>query len=281
MCQTRFEGAGADRHLRHGQQPELPPAITGQPMLHPFWAAGFSFARGHFVILVPYDQHLPMVFQGMFVVEIEVICGGLTNPRRQRFPTYTYVSISIGEEISVGLRAFTHGYDFYARTCAEISCTHVQAEFLLFMPCLIQRPPCTHTAERSVCFHMYATRLFKANRNQIHKFWENQILYQYAKWPAMKRLNSLIGMADWPESEWPQADKELYTLGHVRTINKFFNTFGIYVKEQTVEPNLCSFVQTNAMMEIFMPALRPNGMGIDYDKIDFEFVDPKKREVEE
>ena len=141
MCQTRFEGAGADRHLRHGQQPELPPAITGQPMLHPFWAAGFSFARGHFVILVPYDQHLPMVFQGMFVVKIEVICGGLTNPRRQRFPTYTYVSISIGEEISVGLRAFTHGYDFYARTCAEISCTHVQAEFLLFMPCLIQRLP--------------------------------------------------------------------------------------------------------------------------------------------
>lgn len=128
---------------------------------------------------------------------------------------------------------------------------------------------------------MYATRSFKANRNKIHKFWENQILYQYAKWPAMKRLNCLIGMADWPESEWPQADKELHTLGHVRTVNKFFKTFGIHVEEQTVEPNLCSFVQTNAMMEKFMPALRPNGMGIDYDKIDFEFVDPQKGVVED
>lgn len=70
--------------MRHGQQPEGPPGIKGQPTLHPFWAAGFSFARGHFVIQVPYDQYLPMVFQG--------------------------------EEVSIGLRAFTHGYDFYART---------------------------------------------------------------------------------------------------------------------------------------------------------------------
>jgi hypothetical protein len=40
------------------------PAIQGTPMLHPFWSAGFSFARGHFIVQVPYDQYLPMVFQG-------------------------------------------------------------------------------------------------------------------------------------------------------------------------------------------------------------------------
>jgi len=84
MCASDFEGHGARKHLRHGQQPEGEPGIKGQPTLHPFWAAGFSFARGHFVIQVPYDQYLPMVFQG--------------------------------EEISIGMRAFTHGYDFYAGT---------------------------------------------------------------------------------------------------------------------------------------------------------------------
>ena len=84
MCMSDFEGSGDMKHLRHGQQPEGPPGIHGQPTLEPFWAAGFSFARGHFVVQVPYDQYLPMVFQG--------------------------------EEISIGLRAFTYGYDFYART---------------------------------------------------------------------------------------------------------------------------------------------------------------------
>jgi hypothetical protein len=84
MCVSAFEGKGSMKHLRHGQQPEGPAGIHGQPTLHPFWAAGFSFARGHFVLQVPYDQYLPMVFQG--------------------------------EEISIGLRAFSHGYDFYAGT---------------------------------------------------------------------------------------------------------------------------------------------------------------------
>lgn len=66
MCVSDFEGKGASKHLRHGQQPEGRPGIKGQPTLHPFWAAGFSFARGHFVIQVPYDQFLPMVFQGEY-----------------------------------------------------------------------------------------------------------------------------------------------------------------------------------------------------------------------
>jgi hypothetical protein len=50
MCQSDYEGQGAYKHFRHGQQPEGAPGIVGEPTLHPFWAAGFSFARGHFVI---------------------------------------------------------------------------------------------------------------------------------------------------------------------------------------------------------------------------------------
>ena len=64
MCQSDFEGSGVNKHLRHGQQPEGIPYIHDMPTLHPFWAAGFSFGRGHFVVNVPYDQHLPGIFQG-------------------------------------------------------------------------------------------------------------------------------------------------------------------------------------------------------------------------
>ena len=60
MCKTDYEGNGKMRHLRHGQQPEGVPGIHGEPTLHPFWAAGFSFARGHFTVQVPYDQYQPM-----------------------------------------------------------------------------------------------------------------------------------------------------------------------------------------------------------------------------
>jgi hypothetical protein len=60
MCKTDYEGVGKLKHLRHGQQPEGISGIHGEPTLHPFWAAGFSFARGHFVVQVPYDQYLPV-----------------------------------------------------------------------------------------------------------------------------------------------------------------------------------------------------------------------------
>lgn len=47
-----------------------------------YWAAGFSFSRGHFVVTTPYDFYQPMIFQG--------------------------------EEMSIGIRGWTIGYDYYA-----------------------------------------------------------------------------------------------------------------------------------------------------------------------
>ncbi|KAJ8601173.1 hypothetical protein CTAYLR_009910 [Chrysophaeum taylorii] len=54
-----------------------------------FFAAGFSFSRGHRVLRVPYDPHTPYVFDG--------------------------------EEISMGVRAWTWGYDLYQPDCNIIS----------------------------------------------------------------------------------------------------------------------------------------------------------------
>jgi [Skp1-protein]-hydroxyproline N-acetylglucosaminyltransferase len=210
MCQSDYEGNGDNKHLRHGQQPEGEAGIKGQPTLHPFWAAGFSFARGHFVIQVPYDQHLPMVFQG--------------------------------EEISIGLRGFTYGYDYYA-------------------------------AERSTCFHMYAIKENEAKRKKVPLFWEHSDIYAGSGLRAMKRLNTIIKMGNYPPTEWVQDDIHKYGLGKIRNVEKFFKVFGIYTDEQRVEHHLCSFVG-KPMMGVFLPALRQNRMGLDYDKINYVFVDP-------
>jgi hypothetical protein len=58
-----FEGAMPARYLRHGAQPEDVPEVHDMPQMQPFWAAGFSFSRGHFKVRVPYDAYQPMVFQ--------------------------------------------------------------------------------------------------------------------------------------------------------------------------------------------------------------------------
>jgi hypothetical protein len=106
QCNSDFEGAMPARYLRHGAQPEEKPVILDMPQMQPFWAAGFSFSRGHFKLRVPYDAYQPMVFQG--------------------------------EEIAIGIRGFTFGYDFYAPSA-------------------------------SVVFHEYAVH--SPRRNKVHMFW--------------------------------------------------------------------------------------------------------------
>jgi len=210
MCASDYEGHGAMRHLRHGQQPEGVPLIH-VPVLEPFWAAGFSFGRGHFVVNIPYDQHLPMIFQG--------------------------------EEISMGLRGFTYGYDYY-------------------------------TSGHSVCFHMYAVGENLKKRKKVPLFWEHTNLYGKVEKKAMLRLNGIIDMNPKEDpNKWNHADEIKYGTGKVRTLQKFFDTFGIHTKEQTVEGHLCRFVG-RPMQEKFLPALRSNGMGLDYDQIDYKFLDP-------
>jgi len=212
MCQSDFEGRGGLKHLRHGQQPEGVPYIHDMPTLNPFWAAGFSFGRGHFVVNVPYDQHLPWIFQG--------------------------------EEISIGLRGFSYGYDYYS-------------------------------PERAACYHYYH------RKNPPPMFWENSQIYRGSGLYGMNRLNAIIQMlgpshrtnGGGETTDWIKTDELKYGIGKVRELSTFFDTFGIDVKKQTVEKHLCKFVG-QPMQKKFIPALRPNQMGLDYDKINYRFVDP-------
>jgi hypothetical protein len=157
------------RYLRHGAQPEDVAVIRDMPQLEPFWAAGFSFSRGHFKYRVPYDGYEPMVFQG--------------------------------EEIVIGIRGFTFGYDFYA-------------------------------PRDSVVFHEYAVK--SARRSKVHMFWyvmiqiavytkpiktclsfrENSAQHIGEAEKSYRRATSIIGIApDVDPSTWDHTDVEKYGLG--------------------------------------------------------------------
>eukprot|EP00633_Aureoumbra_lagunensis_P009035 CAMPEP_0197321814 /NCGR_PEP_ID=MMETSP0891-20130614/66478_1 /TAXON_ID=44058 ORGANISM="Aureoumbra lagunensis, Strain CCMP1510" /NCGR_SAMPLE_ID=MMETSP0891 /ASSEMBLY_ACC=CAM_ASM_000534 /LENGTH=505 /DNA_ID=CAMNT_0042813877 /DNA_START=184 /DNA_END=1701 /DNA_ORIENTATION=- len=60
-----------------------------------FFAAGFSFSKGHRILRVPFDYHTPYLFDG--------------------------------EEISLGVRAWSWGYDFYLPTKSIISHLYIPA----------------------------------------------------------------------------------------------------------------------------------------------------------
>ena len=219
MCNSDFEGRGVTRHMRHGQQPEGPAGIKGEPTLEPLWAAGFSFSRGHFIVNVPYDQHLPWIFQG--------------------------------EEISIGLRGFTYGYDYY-------------------------------TPETSPCFHYYANADDSGKRNKVKLFWENTKSFGHetirkVEEGGMKRLNGIIQMnpPSIKEDDWIHIEEKKYGIGKVRTVAKFFDTFGIDMETHKVEDHLCQFVGKH-MQRIWKPHLRKDTMGINYDDISYRFKDPEK-----
>lgn len=212
MCNTDYESGQKNRYLRHGSQPEAQPNIHGSPQLEPYWAAGYSFSRGHFVVNVPYDFYQPMIFQG--------------------------------EEMSIGIRGFSIGYDFYA-------------------------------PERSVCFHHYAEGKNKRLRDKVPHYWENSNQYAGAGVKAMFRLLGVVHMN--PEidpKDWDHSEEERYGLGGVRTPELFYEVFGIDVVNKVTEHHLCQFVETGKMHNDFTKFLRPDGMGIDYDKITFRFKDP-------
>lgn len=206
QCNSDFDGVGHERHLRHFSQPEGSARITGSPQLEPFWSADFSFSRGHLILNVPYDLFLPMAYRG--------------------------------EEISIGLRAFTFGYDFYA-------------------------------PEKSVCFRSYDE---DENQDGTNTFLEHANMYPGAEEESMARLLGIIQMN--PEVgmfSWKHEEETKYGVGSVRELSKFFATFGIHVQVRRVEKLLCNFVLSGQMHDTFVPYLKKDGMGIDYDKINFRF----------
>ena len=202
MCNSDYEGLMPARYLRHGSQPEEDAPIREMPQLEPFWAAGFSFSRGHFKVRVPYDGYQPMVFQG--------------------------------EEIAIGIRGFTYGYDFYA-------------------------------PRDSVVFHEYAER--SSRRKKVHMFWEHSEAHKGEGQKALRRSMAVVRMAlDIEEDTYDHTETDKYGLGNVRDVELYYKLFLINRTERKAT-QLCPFVRPGHMHRDFQKYLRPDGLGIDYSKL--------------
>lgn len=79
ICQTKILKQKETKSFKHERGSYAP--NKGHPLLTAFYAAGFVFSRGHRLLRVPHDPYLPYVFDG--------------------------------EEVLMGARCWTNGYDFY------------------------------------------------------------------------------------------------------------------------------------------------------------------------
>jgi len=116
----------------------------------------------------------------------------------------------------------------------------------------------------------------------VHHFWDNSAKYDAMGRKAMQRLLGIVHMN--PEIDprtWDHTDEDIYGIGGVRSVDKFYETFGIDVVRKTIEAHMCSFVDGKAetsMHRMFHPHLRKDGMGLNYGEIHYKFVDPEKKE---
>lgn len=169
---------------------------------------------------VPYDAYEPMVFQG--------------------------------EEIVLGIRGFTFGYDFYA-------------------------------PRASVVFHEYAVK--SQRRHKVHMFWENN-KHAGEGDRSLRRGTGIVGLApDLDPMTWDHSELNKYGLGNgehslllpcsyalnrvitVRNVSLFYKLFLIDPKGRRAT-QLCPFVKSGIMHKAFMAFLRPDGMGIDYSHLE-------------
>jgi hypothetical protein len=94
---------------------------------------------------------------------------------------FSFFFISQGEEIAIGIRGFTHGYDFYA-------------------------------PRDSVVFHEYAER--SSRRKKIPMFWEHSEKHKGEGQRSLRRATAVIGMApDIDPSTYDHSETDRYGLG--------------------------------------------------------------------
>ena len=195
MCEAKTEGMAGDLHLRFIAFESIPRNV-GRPELEYFWAAGFSFARGHFVTTVPYDPYASGIF--------------------------------MGEELNIGVRAFTHGYDFYAPS-------------------------------RSVIFHHY-----RGANDTSARFWENT--NRIDPRIGMERAMGVIRFNRKPEAIHANPhghgrNRDKYGLGNVRSPELFYKLTGIN-QENPASLTPCPYI-LDGTRDTELRAYTRHG-GIDY-----------------
>ena len=138
----------------------------GKSVISAFFAAGFSFQAGQRIVDVPSDPYLPYLFDG--------------------------------EEISMGVRMWTHGYDIYS-------------------------------PDRDIMYHIYEKKMKKGEKR--HLFWELSIKDKYRK-KAEYRILYLLKLFDKYVPHLTKYDIDLremdkYGLGIERSIETFWKWIGM------------------------------------------------------
>ncbi|KAL3795044.1 hypothetical protein HJC23_006365 [Cyclotella cryptica] len=211
LCHASFEGSMPNRrlmHLRRDQVEQVPSTSRRDaPLLQPYWSSELSFSRGHFILNVPNDP---------------IVCGLDEQD----------------EEISLAVRAFTHGYDFY---------TPIKSVVFRYRQ---------HESDiKSSSLSANARRSPKSNQcGQATIIKSRHLLDEHLESTTNEMLPS-----------------DVYGLGSVRTMQQFYKCFGIHMNEHITEHRLCDFVVSGNMHDEFTPHLRSDGIGIDYSKINFRF----------
>jgi hypothetical protein len=139
-----------------------------------------------------------------------------------------------------------------------------------------------------VCYHHYAeSPAGHEERDQVPTFYENSERYKGSGIAGMKRLLAIVHMnrpdpADptGANASYNRIEEDRYGLGGVRTPEKLLRMLGMNVEKLEMEGHLCKFVREGLMHRLFTPHLRPDGMGIDYTSIDYEWKDPDKEKVD-
>jgi len=200
ICSSSFLGDGLIRHGAAGEFFPDPNKVGHghEPVLQVWWAAGLSFSRGHRIVAVPYDCCLPMTFNG--------------------------------EEFSMAMRMWTHGYDLY-------------------------------TFRRCIALHPYA------RKKRPTLFWENSNRFPMDADRSARRLHEIFGMkTQFGHLDFDHTEMERYGLGKKRPLSKFNRVFGIDFERKTVK-NSCSVAQSARLHQDLIQYLRPDRMGIDYDRV--------------
>ena len=168
----------------------------GKPILTAFFAAGFSFQKGHRIRNVPYDPYAAFVFDG--------------------------------EEMSMAVRMWTHGYDFYAPNL-------------------------------DVAYHLYSP-----NNAKIRPvFWESDDWQSKKQWKITRysefRLNYIMKLHPLLHSFIPLnsidlREVDIYGLGTNRDVEDFWDFTRIDINNLTEKsPDLCPEYKKGGMAPYRIP----------------------------
>eukprot|EP00005_Dracoamoeba_jomungandri_P014145 CAMPEP_0174279720 /NCGR_PEP_ID=MMETSP0439-20130205/62187_1 /TAXON_ID=0 /ORGANISM="Stereomyxa ramosa, Strain Chinc5" /LENGTH=283 /DNA_ID=CAMNT_0015372269 /DNA_START=682 /DNA_END=1533 /DNA_ORIENTATION=- len=192
LCAKEFNNV--DQMIRfHGKQ--LSQGFT-KPQVSYFWVAGLSFCEGRVITEVGYDPHTPFLF--------------------------------FGEESSMSVRLWTHGWDFYA-------------------------------PHRHVVYHLW-------DRNYRSTFTSEVEDKENMKEQSLERVKLILGMITHHQISHPDALIEIdkYSLGGERSLEEYQNFCGVDFKKQKIEERAKlgglhkKYFMDSIMDLIFLMASSPN-----------------------